>query len=235
VRGLKIPPKGALILGRSIHFSLETGLKEKQETAENPPLSLFQDAFHDAWQKNLEEHQLIIWEEREEDIKDDGYRLIEKWHKDRLPRVEPKAVEVPIEIEFQNSPIKLREVIDLVDRSGAIIDHKVRKKKVSGEARTSLQLSLYLLGLSKLEGKRIEKTKVAIESLIRRKREPEIYLDEAIRTWRHVEFALDIVSQVIRAIEAEIFPPAPGNKFCTPIWCGYWDLCMGALEKEDLS
>lgn len=232
VRGLKIPPKGSMVLGRSVHFSLETGLKEKKETAVDPPLDLFQDAFHDAWERNLEEYELIIWEEREEKVKDDGYRLIEKWHKLRLPEIEPKEVEVPIQIEFKNSSVKLLEVVDLIDRSGRIIDHKVRKKKVTGEVKTSLQLSLYLLGLSKLEGRKIERVRVAIESLIRKK-EPEIYVEEAIRTWKHVEFALEIVSQVVKAIEADIFPASPGNRLCSPRWCGYWELCMGKLEREE--
>lgn len=231
IKGLKIPPRGSLILGKAVHFGIEVALKEKKETAIDPPISLVDDAFHEAWEANIEENETIIWDEKPEKIKDDGYKLARKWHKTRLPKTEPLEIEVPVEVEFKNTDLKLKAVVDLIDRNDRIVDYKVRKRRVNGEAKNSLQLSIYLLALSKLKGEKVEIAEVAIENLIRKK-EPEIVIDTAKRTWKHVEFALDTISQVVKAIEQEIFPPSPGNRLCSPNWCGYWKLCLGQLEEE---
>ena len=38
---------------------------------------------------------------------------------------------------------------------------------------------------------------------------------------------LDLVRNVVRQIEQEIWTPRPGTWACSESWCGYWDMCRG--------
>ena len=51
IHGLRIPPTGAITLGKSIHSALEENYSQKIETHQDLPLDHVTDFFSDTWDR----------------------------------------------------------------------------------------------------------------------------------------------------------------------------------------
>ena len=145
IDGLKIPPPSTITLGKTIHQTLEENFSQKIKTQKDLPLEYLKDYFSDIWDIEAKETQ---FEEGEKPgkVKDEGINLISVYHKTHSPQIIPISVEEEFELEFENSPLKLKGYIDLIDKNHTIIDHKIKTRSMNKQdAEQDLQLTAYYL------------------------------------------------------------------------------------------
>jgi len=219
IDGLKIPPTGSLLLGKSVHSALEGNYKQKIDTKQDLPTAQILDLFSDRWEKELKE---TVFEEDEKpgQVKDDGVKLVTVYHGQISPTITPKYVEKDFELSFSNVSYMLKGYIDLVDNKNVIIDHKTAKRSMSEQdASSDLQLTCYALAYRNIFG--AEEKELRFDVMVRNKT-PKIQQIPTNRSQSDIDRFLRLLGYVSMAIEKGIFYPM-ANWMCPS--CGYRDLC----------
>jgi len=217
--GLKIPPTGAMTLGRTVHETLETNFVQKVDTRTDLGLDEMVDTFSDRWSLNIPDTQ---WQEMDSpgQLKDDGVGLVETYHVDVSPMIQPAEVELEFLVETSASrPLMGR--IDLVDEHTTIIDHKITRRSLPVEAvQTDIQLTGYSYAWRALHPFEEERG-VRLDVLVRT-REPKVQTLEGRRSQGDLDRFLRILERVEQGIGHEIFYPSE-TAFCSA--CGYRERC----------
>ncbi|MCD6219808.1 PD-(D/E)XK nuclease family protein [Candidatus Calescamantes bacterium] len=219
VDNLIIPPPSAITLGKTIHQTLEENFSQKVKTQEDLPLGYLTDYFSDLWEIESKETR---FEEGEKPgkIKDEGINLVSVYHKTHSPKILPISVEEEFELEFENSPLKLKGYIDLIDKNKIIIDHKIKSRSMTQQdAEQDLQLTAYYLAY---KVKKQKPPKGLRFDVIVRTKTPKIQQISISKTDEDTTRFLKILTQVTRAIHAGIF--YPNESFYCNV-CGYRELC----------
>ncbi len=167
VCGLKIPPTGDLILGRTVHSTLEENYRQKIQSHQDLPLQQFHDIFSQRWDQ---EAQLTLFEDGEKpgQLKDEGVRLLDPYHRDVAPGVQPVKVEREFLLDTGATELPLKGYIDLIDDQGAIIDHKTTKRSFPADAAAKdLQLTAYAFAYRALYGQ--NENRLRLYGLVRTK------------------------------------------------------------------
>jgi len=217
--GLKIPPSGDVTLGRTVHETLEQNYRQKIVTRQDLPLEQMRDIFSERWE---EESQYARFEEEENPghLKDDGVRLLEVYHREVAPKVQPVEVEREFTLDTGVTELPLKGYIDLIDDHGIIIDHKTTRRSFPQDAaETDIQLTAYSLAYRALRGK--QETGLRLDVLVRTKR-PKIQQLQTARTQADIDRFLRLAEHVGRAINTGIF--YPNENFMCGI-CGYREMC----------
>ena len=229
MKGLIIPPSGALILGKSWHGAMEKNYKQKIESDEDLKISDMKDIFSEKFDEAKETEEVDWQDEKPGAIKDQGISITEIHHKEIAPKVKPKLVEHRFEMPFTEDHT-LVGYIDLIEKDGQIVDHKSSKISPNdGDVSKSIQLTAYSMAY-RHEFK---------------KKEPNLRLDVVVKnktpkTVQKVttrdQSSFDILREIGVGLESNIkagnFPPNPTSYLCSEKWCGFWDLCMGKKEKS---
>lgn len=246
ILGKRSPPGIASVQGTSIHAAVETGYRHSMDKHELPPLELSLDSYSDALDKGVTSD--VVWADEDSDdeigsskdkgkVKDQGVKLLETWHKKKLPKVTPKAVEKSFITTFAGIPVV--GVVDLIDRINkpldpnadpavlhplldAVVDNKVVGKKYAQSAvDNKLQMTVYAhaSGLSQQRYDLFVKTKT-----------PKLEEMLTSRNEKDIRWAVKTFMEVAKAISAGIFPMCSTESWaCNPKWCGYWSICRGAI------
>jgi hypothetical protein len=231
--GLKVPPAGAVVVGSAAHGAIEYLNKIKGAERKAPPKDEVLDVY-DA--KFEEEAPDAIWdEEAPAEAKDRGYRSLGLYYDTAAELVQPagpEAVEEKLIVPLPEVDAYLHSIVDARTEQGEILDYKTTSKRVSEAPRdATLQLWLYE-HIYSLKGIPIHGRKLWY--LVCTKK-PEVYsMDIDAAPIREAERWLRTLAQIrasmVAAVEAGRFLPAPpGQYWCSPKWCGYWDLC----QKEE--
>ena len=231
VKGLKIPPSGAMVLGSAYHEGLAARFEYVIEHGgEQPKVELALDHFDMAFERirgehlvNEEEENLefdeVIWDEDPGYLKDIGIVLIERYHRQIAPLIKPLSVEERETILINHGIFRIPLVIitDLTTPK-SIIDHKVKSRRFSeDDLRQDLQATAYSIAKKKpLEFHVALKTK-----------QPAIEIQKTYRDGRETIFFTELVTKVWQAIGSGVFPPNPIGWHCSEKWCGYYPLCKG--------
>lgn len=103
VCGLKMPPTGSFTLGRTVHSTLEENYRQKIQSHEDLPLQQIHEMFSQRWD---EEAQLTLFEEGEKpgQLKDEGIRLLDPYHRNVAPTVQPVEVEREFLVDTGRNP-----------------------------------------------------------------------------------------------------------------------------------
>jgi RecB family exonuclease len=219
IDNLIIPPASAITLGKTIHQTLEENFSQKVKTQQDLPLNYLKDYFSDVWEIEAKETQFEK-DEKPGKIKDEGINLVSVYHKTHSPKILPISVEEEFELEFENSPLRLKGYIDLIDRNKIIIDHKIKSRSMNQQdAEQDLQLTAYYLAY------KIKKQKppqgLRFDVIVRTKT-PKIQQITISKTDEDTTRFLKILTQVTKAISSGIFYPHE-SYFCNV--CGYKKLC----------
>lgn len=219
IDGLKIPPVSAMTLGKSIHSALEVNYSQKIKSKVDLKIEQVIDAFSDYWNQKSKE-TIFEKDEKPGEVKDDGIKLINVYHNQISPTIQPKLVEKEFELEFSNVPYTLKGYIDLVDIDRVIIDHKTTKRSmVESDVATDIQLTCYALAYRSILG---DQEKELRFDVIVRNKTPKIQQIPTTRTQADIDRFLKILAYVSKAIKEGIFYPSP-NFLCGS--CGYSGLC----------
>src|ERR1039457_5494706 len=92
IDGIKIPPTGSLLLGKSNHSALEGNYRQKIESKQDLPMEQVSDMFADSWESQVKE-TVFQEDEKSGETKDDGVNLIIAYHNQVAPSIQPKLVE----------------------------------------------------------------------------------------------------------------------------------------------
>lgn len=219
VNGLKIPPAGVMTLGKSIHSTLEENYRQKIKTKQDLPLEEWRDYFSDAWDSSVGETQFEE-DEKPGELKDDGIKLINAYHSQIAPKIQPASVEREFLIGIDGVEEPLLGYIDLIDDHGCIIDHKIAGRSwPKGREHTDLQLTAYSLAYKRLEGK--DEKGLRFDVLVRTNT-PKINQLETTRSPEDIRRFEKLLGRVSRSIKSGIFYPNE-NYMCGI--CGYADMC----------
>ena len=232
---LKIRPKSALTLSKSIHFGIEGNYRQKVESHVNLSLPKVLGIFSADFDTRKHE---TLWEKDEKSgkIKDEGVGLLSVYHKTVTPKVQPLHVEDKFKVIFENFNVPLIGYLDLIAEPGIIVDHKTSGKAPSvmeTETKNSLQLTAYALGyrtkFEKLEkGIRVDvmfRTKPSKAAKPKPPKEPKVLPFPTTRTEQDINRFLKQMAYVAKAIEEEIYYPRQPGWQCTSEWCGYYEIC----------
>lgn len=220
IDGLIIPPTSALTLGKSIHSALESNYSQKIETKLDLPAEKVVDLFSDSWEKEVQE---TIFEEDEKAgaIKDDGVKMVTVYHDQISPTIQPRLVEKEFNLSFENVSYTLKGIIDLIDISGTIIDHKTAKRSMTPEdVESNIQLTCYALAYRSLYG--AEENELRFDVMVKTK-VPKLQQISTKRTQDDINRFLKLMGYVSKAIQSGIFYPCEDRQTCS--WCGYRGLC----------
>lgn len=229
VKGLKMPPSGAMVLGSAYHEGVAEGFRYMMFEGENATypchLELALDAYDTAFERIRSEHIVredddeipfdeILWDDDPGKLKDMGVRLLTYYERHTAPTITPIAVEQKDIMIVGDVPIYM--VIDL-ETKDKIADHKIKGRRFSeDDLRQDIQATAYWMARDKqLEFHVGLKTNT-----------PQIIVQPANRTEQDATFfANELVPMVWKQINSGIFPPNPIGWHCSEKWCGYWKLC----------
>jgi hypothetical protein len=245
IKGQKRAPGVAMVQGTTIHKAVEEGYRKKMR-GENAELDFVLDTYSGELDKNLAGD--VVWEANEDDdnvvgkdagkVKDQGVSLLKRWHKDRLPIVQPKGVEKSFVTSFGGIPVVGR--VDLIDRVDqpmdpagdaaqsdmhpmldVVVDNKVTGKVYAAAlVNAKLQMTLYshATGIPRQRYDLFVKTKI-----------PKLVEMMTSRDARQIRWAAQTFVGVAQAIAAGSFPAcSPENFLCCEKWCGFYNVCRGA-------
>jgi len=239
IKGIKIPPAGAMIEGTAYHAAIANDLWNKKETGELLPDSEIGDVFstsfdHQVKTKGLREDE--VWEEFEQidwqgedpgQLKDEGIKLAQLYHNTVANTIEPVEIEERKETTIAGFPFVF--IADVVEAK-RVIDHKVKKKRFSeDELKKDLQATTYSMIYQ-----RPFEFHVAVKSKTwmnlkpaKGETEQDKWIAKAPRGKGDFLFFTGLVTRVKQAIDTGIFYPNPTGWVCSEQWCGYYKLCRG--------
>lgn len=227
MKGIKIPPVGAIIQGKAYHEAIGIDLLYKKTQGNLLAESQVADAFSTSFDIQLRlkvsndeedkwEFDDIDW--RDDDpgkVKDQGIILARLYHNKIAQSIEPLEVEERKQTDIAGIPFVF--IADVVEEK-RIIDHKVKGRRFSeDELKKDLQATAYSLIYNRpLEFHQALKLK-----------QPVIDIAQTSRTDSDYQFFKDLVLRVKQAIDTGIFYPNPTGWACSEQWCGYYKLCRG--------
>lgn len=231
IRGLKIPPSGAMVLGSAYHEGLAERFRYVINNDEQPASLLAIDAFDTAFERIKAEHLVteedealpfdeIVWDENPGELKDTGVKLLTLYETKIAPMITPIAVEEKARFDVSVTGlfyVPVHVITDLVTPE-KIIDHKVKSRRFSEEdLKQDIQATAYWIAKKKpLDFHVALKTK-----------QPSIEVQSTYREDKERHFFAELVTKIWQLIQGGIFPPNPVGWHCNEKWCGYWGLCKG--------
>jgi len=231
---IDIPPGFAQTRGKVIHQPIEANMKHKLETGELLPVEqvvqIASDAVDAACKGPLMldgEYAKLSLADAKGRVKDEVVGL-SKLHATQLaPEIVPTAVEVRVELKPSEAlPCKLVGVIDLVAAEG-IRDAKTKTQAPpQNMAHESGQLSCYDLLHRAHYG--VAPPRLGFDVMWRTPKRGDCKKDTlwTTREVKDLEVFIARANAARRAIEAEIFLPAPEDHWvCSTKFCGYTGIC----------
>ena len=225
VKGIKIPPSGAMVLGSAYHEGLAERFKYVMANDEQPGPLLAIDTFDAAFERIKSEHSVeeeeeallfdeIQWEQDPGELKDMGITLLHIYEEHIAHGIQPISVEEKEIMTIGDIPVHI--VTDLTTKDKTV-DHKVKKRAFSdNDLRQSLQGTIYPMITEKPLEFHVAKTSV-----------PTILVQQATRNENDERFCVRQITTIWLAIQTGIFPPNDQGWHCNEKWCGYWNLCKG--------
>jgi len=223
VKGLKIPPSGALVEGGCYHKALEVNFKQKITTQADLPIPDCLDAFSDAWNTRVSDEEFVDWGNRSSGFyKDEGMSLVGEYMSSTSPSVQPLKVEEAALGEVAG--VKFICFPDMVDVKKIVIDHKTSSRAYNqDEVDKDLQASAEAFAL----GRPIAfENHVAVKAKI-----PRIQIVRSYRLRADIEWWEDLAVQVVTHMKTGVAPPNPNGWHCSPKFCGFWEICRGELTR----
>ena len=218
VDGLKMKPKGSLILGVGVHEGLTEGFKEKKERGGDDvriKKLMKEKAVYtiEEFVNKKEQDVGIDWgDDTKEIVIDDSARMIDTYYDEVGKKIKPKEVAQRFEIEFENVEWKLVGEVDIVEKK--VVDWKTTARRYAEDYFVfDEQLKIYKL---------VHNLATEIHAIVRKKKDVEIQLlryDYNVTT----ELLKD-VEKVVTLIKTGIFYKTNDYMKCS--WCGFKEICQ---------
>lgn len=237
IEGLRVPPAGAMKLGRSFHHAVEANYRQKIESHKDLPQDEVVDRFADSFKREMESEEVTLdpWQTKDK-LKDEGVWVTKTHHRVIAPQVQPVAVEhrieLPIGIDDDPMSCELVGVVDLVDDHNIIRDNKaVARIPNEIDVNRDIQLTSYSLLHRLATGK--PESGLTLDVVVKGKGIAQVL--KTRRTKEALALHVNLIGNVAKGVKAEAFPQNPTTWACSPRFCGYWDKCIGrGLKTFDM-
>jgi CRISPR/Cas system-associated exonuclease Cas4 (RecB family) len=167
-------------------------------------------------------------------LKDDGYGLIQCYHKVMTPNIHPKAVEAKFELKLSNTDMVFAGKMDVITKDNKIIERKTKRARPSSvEGSHKLQLTAYQAGYLVTYK---EKPKEARLDYCIMKKTPECLSYVVDVTDTDIEYLVNMINLVKESVDKGIFIPNRASFMCSSKYCQYSELCtakFGGTVKGD--
>lgn len=227
IKGFKIPPSGSMVQGRTWHKAVEKNYTQKIETGLDLSLEEVVDTFSGEFDRAFSSEEIALRpRENIGALKDQGVEVTKVHHVEIAPMVEPMLVEKAFNVSLgRYFPYTLKGIIDLVEVGNIIVDNKSFSRSPSqADLDKDIQFTAYALAWRILTGS--EETELRMDAVVKTK-QPKVVQLGTKRTNHECRWLLGLIEEVAKAIQAGTFPPNPSGWHCSPVWCGYWNLCKG--------
>jgi hypothetical protein len=232
IQGEVIPPSASLIRGSCGHKALEKNFRQKVLTRNDLPFEELQDTFSDHWDK--EKYGIVLREDELDGdspvkalgrFKDSGVALLNCFHREASPLIQPVHVEDKFEIRFDGSFPPVIGVIDRIDEGDEIGEVKfVGKSPPKDDVNHDIQLTVYDLGHRQKYGRPPKKLRK--QWAVDLKTPKTVSQEAEPRSQETIERLMWRFQSVINALEKGVFLPADaGSWACSEKWCGFWSTC----------
>jgi hypothetical protein len=224
IQGLKRPPSGALVLGKSWHSAVELNYRQKIQSGTDLPITDVTDCFSDTFDRAFTEEVELNEGEDKGQLKDMGIEITSLHHAAIAPKVQPLLVEQEFNLDLgPDFPYTLKGIWDVIERDGVIADNKSFSKiPTQSDLNKDIQLTAYATAYRAIYQK-IEPG-LRLDCVIKNKAPKAIRLHTK-RSNDDCRWFLGLIEKVAQAIERGVFFPNPSSHLCNPRWCGYWDRC----------
>ena len=223
IKGIRRPPSGALVVGRSWHEAVELNYRQKIQTGEDLPLGHVTDCFSDSFEKAFNEEVELKEGENPGRLKDTGIQITEVHHQNIAPMVQPLEVEKEFVLDLgPNFPYVLKGFWDLIEKHGIVDNKSYSRVPSQSDVDRDIQLTIYSTAYRAIYQK-IE-PELRLDCVIKNK-VPRVAQLSTTRTNADCTWLLGLVEKVAMAIKGGIFPPNPCGWHCSPKFCGFWELC----------
>lgn len=221
IKEIQIPINEKIFLGTVFHSVVEYYLQKQIEgqVPENEEvLNTFSERFNAGQKKND-----IIWKTPVNKNKERGISFIKYFLNDIAPSIEPLMVEKELEVDVPEIGIKLRGIIDLVEKDFSITDFKTTTSKWSKERINSsfLQMVIYKYLFEQSFGNIGSELKFIIvyskNSLNIKHQQLSMKSEDA-----NLNKMFDIIDYVVQNVSNGVFYKKE-NYFCN--FCDFKDLC----------
>lgn len=221
VQGLKERSSGNLILGSCYHDTLEENFKQKLIHGHDIDFDILYDVFCMAWDKNINMAWDTDWGDSTPDrAKDIGIALIGTYLDDVAPSIIPIKVEETYWSKVNGIDFTLR--LDLLDKNFAVIDHKTSGRMYTQDRiDKDMQASATAFVLNKPI---VFYNHVAVKSGT-----PRIQILKTFRTRADIDWWYAKACGIVAHMQSGSAPPHEDGWWCSPKYCGYYDLCRGNL------
>ena len=224
ILGLRIPPDGGLVVGKSVHYAAEEGMKGKILTGTDPEPEASATLAAEAVTEECATGEVRFEEgQTTGQLVDKASRIATAWAEKAAPKSDPAEVETSFEKEIAG--VKVIGRLDVVDKDGLVRDWKTSgRKPVAADVAASVQTEIYshvresgLVYHYLVDGK----TGVAAHDV------PVVGSQASLAA----RLATATVAEVASGISAEVFPRKRDGWHCSPRWCGYFSRCMSGKDR----
>lgn len=213
--GLPDPPNGALVRGRVVHKMAEAFFRAKLEGTVPDPDDL-QASFDEAWDRAANEAAFGA-DEDVDLLKRQAAVLTRRYLDEVAPEIEPAALELAVQGMIGGVPV--RGFVDLVDRSGRIIDLKTAARKPTGvSADYAFQVATYRQLCPGASGMARVDTLVATKT-------PQVITQEYTVSLADMKMTEKLYPLVREAIREGIYLPNRASNLCSFKHCAFAATC----------
>lgn len=236
--GERKPPGIALVVGRSVHETVEADMLSKLHEGELLSDEDIKGRANDTAKAYLEEDVVLSADEKkrgEKKVKgaavNEAVALSICHHKKLAPKIEPDQVERGVRLVLKAYPFDIEGRLDLRDTKGRVHDTKTAKNKwPQRRVDTDTGLTFYHWA-SKIIGPPHSKT-VYLDCLTKTKTPMAVTISSS-RSKKDHEVLLRRAINVWEAIGAGIFIPcSPDAWVCCRKFCGYFGNCKYATRER---
>jgi len=214
----------ALVFGSAFHGTVEKFVQE--------PSTDILSIWNGEWSKALEKETVFWGADTPEEIYNDGVRMFSNANLlSELKNIHPAMdnngakIERKVELKVPGVPVPIIGYIDIILADGTPADFKTSSKSwTESKASDSLQGLFYLAALNQ-HGVDINwKFKHII---FVKTKEPKVQLLENTHTPGELFFLFNMIQQVWKGIEAEVFPTNTSTWKCNEKYCDFYANCRG--------
>lgn len=237
IRGEKLPPAAAMVVGTAVDAAVTTNLQAKIDTGELLSVEQVSDIARDRLHREWSLSEIILGEGDSLDQSVDKSTALAELHARRLaPTIEPTHVDRRVTLELPGYDFELTGAIDIQT------DEKIRDTKTGraapqqSQADTSLQLTMYDLFRQTADGETTGRVGLDVLWQTPAKKQNNLRVIDSRRTAADHQALLERAAVMNRSIEAGIFVPAnPDDWRCSPDWCGYFHTCPYARKPVSVA
>jgi len=221
VHKLKERSSGNLVLGSCYHSTLEENFRQKMICGHDLDFDICYDVFCTAWDKQVGSAWDIDWNEKSPGtLKDIGIALVGAYLEDIAPLITPIKVEETCKSAIGVVGFTLR--FDLMDKNLAVIDHKTSARAYTQDrVDKDMQASATAFALGKPI---VFYNHVAVKTTT-----PTIQVLKTFRTRADIDWWFAKASAIVAHMQTGVAPPHEDGWWCSPKYCGYYDICRENL------